>query len=65
MTAAEQWESAMYYARCRADWRALADRGGRPGQITRRQCLGHARYAEARIIDLAIRIEIELRRATP
>lgn len=61
MTAEEQWRYAMYYAASRASWRAVADRGGRP-DFTRRQCLVKARYCEARIVDLAIKIEIDLRR---
>lgn len=58
----EIFNSAVYWARVRRDWRYLADQGG-TARHTRRQCLHHARKAEAYVVDQAIRAENRTRRA--
>jgi hypothetical protein len=60
MTGLDLFNSAVYWAQKRAQYRQRAAEGHQT--LTRRQCLRRARQAEARIVDLSIKAEIAARR---
>jgi hypothetical protein len=62
MTDIELFNHAVNAAQGRQHWRSQAAKGGSI-HFTRRQCLHHARQAEARIVNLAILAEQRARRA--
>ena len=61
MTDPELFEIAAAWARIRRDWLTRAARGG-SATHSRRQCLRHARQAEAQVVDLSITAEQRARR---
>jgi hypothetical protein len=64
MSDLELYQLATAWACIRRDWRHRAAQGG-SAVHSRRQCLRHARNAEARIVDLAITAEKRARREAP
>ncbi|HEY0954006.1 MAG TPA: hypothetical protein VGE36_04565 [Roseateles sp.] len=60
MTGIDIFNGAVYWAQKRAHYRQRANEGHQT--LTRRQCLRRARQAEARIVDLSIKAEIQARR---
>ncbi len=60
MTGVEIFDGATYWAGVRRDWLKSANA---PTQgLTRRQCLHHARKAEALIVNFSIKAECQARR---
>lgn len=63
MTGTELFNNAAYWASVRRDW--LKNAAAPAHGMSRRQCLHHARKAEARIVDYSIKAECQAERELP